>query len=125
MRGAQVGKACGAMTTDPMRAEHDAVLSALSTRESTRHFAHAGVSTLLAFTLEGTSLKLWHDFSTIHPEYATGASALGGVVLLYAAVRFLLGLRSHRTERAKLDRLKELRKALGVDAPASFSPQGS
>lgn len=112
-------------TSDSLRAEHDAVLTSLSTRESTRHFAHAGVSTLLAFTIEGTGFKLWHDFSSTNPEWAAAAWSLGGVAFLYALIRLGLGAKTNRDERALLGRLKELRKALGVDAPASFSAQGS
>lgn len=112
-------------TTDPRRAEHDAVLSALSTRESTRHFAHAGVSVLLALITGGTAAKLWHDFQAAHPEWAFGAFGVAGVALLYALVRGAIAWRAHRAERAQLARLQELRKALGVDAPLSLDARAS
>jgi hypothetical protein len=85
MRGAQVGKAISAMPTNALRAEHDAVLSSLSTRESTMHFAHAGVSILIAVAICGTAGKLWWDFSTTNPEWAGGFAAVGALVLAYAS----------------------------------------
>jgi uncharacterized membrane protein YbhN (UPF0104 family) len=111
------------MATDPVRAEHDAVLSSLSTRESTRHFAHAAVSILLAIALMGTAGKLWWDFSTTNPEWAQGFVAVGAAALLYAAVRLFFGFRANVLERVKLVRLRELRLQLGVDAPASLTQQ--
>ena len=107
------------MQTDPLRAEHDAVLSSLSTRESTRHFAHGAVASLLFIALAGTAGKLWWDFSTTHPEYAWGFVGLSALSVLYAAVRFAMGARVNGRERKLLLRLRELRKSLGVDAPAS------
>jgi hypothetical protein len=112
------------MATDPVRAEHDAVLSSLSTRESTRHFAHAAVSILLAIALMGTAGKLWWDFSTTNPEWAGGFFSVGAIALCYAGVRLILGFRANVNERVKLVRLRELRLQLGVDAPASLTSQG-
>ncbi len=106
------------MPTDALRAEHDAVLSSLSTRESTLHFAHGAVSSLLFVALAGTAGKLWWDFSTTHPEYAAAFAGLSALALGYALVRFAMGARLNGQERQLLRRLRELRKALGVDAPA-------
>jgi hypothetical protein len=112
------------MSTD-LRTEHDAVLSSLSTRESTRHFAHAAVSILVAVALAGTAAKLWWDFWGTNPEYASSCVGLTMVCLSYAAVRLAMGARANGKERMQLDRLRELRKALGVDAPASLTQQVS
>lgn len=125
MRGAGVGMAFSGMPTDPLRAEHDAVLSFLSTRESTLHFGHAAVSTLVAIALEGTAGKLWWDFSTTNPEWAVGFLAAGALALSYAGIRLGLGARANGRERIQLVRLRELRKVLGVDAPASLTHQPS
>ena len=107
------------MHTDPLRAEHDAVLSSLSTRESTRHFAHGAVSSLLFIALIGTAATLWHDFSTTNPEYAITFLGLAALAIGYAGVRFIVGARVNTLERVQLVRLRELRKSLGVDAPAT------
>ena len=120
MRDAGIAKATLAMQTD-LRAEHDAVLSALSTRESTRHFAHGAVSSLLVVVLSGTSGKLWWEFSTTNPEYAALFAGFALIALSYAAARFVMGARANGRERVQLVRLRELRKELGVDAPASLT----
>ena len=112
------------MSSD-LRTEHDAVLSSLSTRESTRHFAHAAVSVLLSLALAGTAAKLWWDYWTTNPERASAAIGLTALCLAYAAVRLVMGARANGKERLQLDRLRELRKALGVDAPASLTQQAS
>jgi len=113
------------VSTDPLRAEHDAVLSALSTRESIRHFAHGAVSSLLTLVLTGTAGKLWWDYSISNPEWAGAFLACALISLGYAFVRFILGARAHGRERVQLVRLVELRKVLGVDAPASLTQQAS
>lgn len=109
------------MAIDPVRAEHDAVLSSLSTRVSTKHFAHGAVSVLVSVTLAGTAGKLWWDFSTTAPHWALLFAGLTGLALTYAAIRFVLGARANTRERVQLVRLRELRKTLGVDAPASLT----
>ena len=113
------------MSTDPVRAEHDAVLSSLSTRESTKHFAHAAVSVLVSVACAGTAAKLWWDHWATNPEWAASALGLTASCLLYAAVRLGLGARANGLERVQLVRLRALRKELGVDAPASLNQQVS
>lgn len=112
------------MSTD-LRNEHDAVLSSLSTRESTRHFAHAAVSVLVAVALAGTAGKLWWDYWGTNPEWAASCMGLTVLCLVYAAARLVLGARANGKERVQLGRLRELRKELGVDAPASLTQQAS
>jgi uncharacterized membrane protein YcjF (UPF0283 family) len=111
------------MSTDPVRAEHDAVLASLSTRESTKHFAHAAVSVLISVAFAGTATKLWVDHWGTNPQWAASALGATALCLLYAAVRLLLGARANGHERVRLVRLRELRKALGVDEPASLTAQ--
>ncbi len=109
------------MSNDALRAEHDAVLSNLSTRDSTHQFAHAAVSLFIAISFVGTSGKLWWDYSTQNPEWAAIAGGAGVTLLSYSLVRFVLGFRAYGRERAQVSRLLDLRKALGVDAPAEFA----
>jgi hypothetical protein len=108
------------MSNDALRAEHDAVLSNLSTRDSTHQFAHAAVSLFLSVALFGTSARLWIDYGTDNPEWTAIAAALGVVALGYSVTRFAFGGRAYSRERTQVTRLLELRKTLGVDAPAAF-----
>ncbi|MFZ5443231.1 MAG: hypothetical protein ACOZQL_24695 [Myxococcota bacterium] len=109
------------MANEALRAEHDAVLASLSTRDSTHHFAHGAVSLFVSFVLGGTSVRLWLDYGSDNPEWGAIAGALGVLAFLYALVRLVLGARSYGREKKQLGRLLELRKTLGVDAPASLS----
>lgn len=109
------------MSTQALRAEHDAVLSSLSTRVSTQHFAHGAVSLFASIVLGGTSARLWLDYGAEHPEWAWVAGGLGCVAIVYSLVRLALGARTYGQERTQLNRLLELRKTLGVDAPASLT----
>ncbi len=104
------------MANEVLRAEHDAVLSSLSTRDSTRQFAHAAVSFFGSVVLLGTAAKLWWDFANENPEWWMTAAGLGSVVLTYSLVRVAMGFRLHTRERTQLGRLLELRRSLGLDA---------
>ena len=121
MLWAGVGKAIPRMSTDPVRAEHDAVLTSLSTRVSTMHFAHAAVSILISVALAGTAGKFWWDHWATNPEWASWFFGLTALALAYAGLRLALGARANGKERLLLTRLRALRKELGVDAPASVT----
>ncbi len=108
------------MATEALRAEHDAVLSTLSTRTSTKHFAHGAVSLFASVVLVGTSGKLWWDFSIDNPEWSALAGVLGCAVLSYSLARFMLGARAYNREALQVVRLLGLRKELGFDAPAAL-----
>lgn len=107
------------MANEVLRAEHDAVLSSLSTRDSTRQFAHAAVSFFGSVILFGTAGKLWWDYANVNPEWWMAAAGLGTAVISYSLVRAALGFRLHSKERSQLGRLLELRRSLGLDAVAS------
>ncbi len=104
------------MANDVLRAEHDAVLSTLSSRDSTRQFAHGAISFVLSVILFGTAAKLWWDFALENPEWWMVAAALGSAVLSYSLFRLTMGTRLYGRERVQLGRLLELRRSLGIDA---------
>lgn len=104
------------MANDVLRAEHDEVLKSLSTRESTRQFAHGAVSGLFAMLSGFTALGLWLSTGTEH-EYWPPAAGLFCVAVLYSLFRFGNGYRLNRIERAHLRRLLELRRSLGFELP--------
>lgn len=103
------------MSNDVLRAEHDAVLSSLSSRDSTRQFAHAAVSFFGSVILFGTAGKLWWDYSQENPEWWMTAAGLGSAVIAYSITRAAIGFRLYAKERLQLTRLLELRRSLGLD----------
>lgn len=106
------------MSNEALRAEHDAVLASLSTRESTRHFARAAVGCFVGLMLGGTAAKLWEEGGASTSMLVT--AGLSGAALLSVVVRGALGRSAHRRERVQLARLRELRATLALDAPASM-----
>jgi cytochrome bd-type quinol oxidase subunit 1 len=109
-------------STADLRAEHDAVLSALSVRRSMLHLAHGAVSALVSGTFLAASAKLWWDFSEYDPEYYQTALAVCAVTACYSVVRFLIGRGHFKRERVELVRLRTLRRELGVDDPRVMLP---
>ncbi len=110
-------------STAELRAEHDAVLSALSERRSMLHLAHGAVSALISATFLAASAKLWWDFSEYDPQYYQGALAISAATACYAVVRFIIGRGHFKRERVELGRLRTLRRELGVDDPQVMLPR--
>ena len=103
------------MANDVLRAEHDEVLKTLSTRESTRQFAHGAVSGIFAMLTGFSALGLWLSSSVEH-QYWPPVAGVFCVAVLYSLFRLGNGFRLNRVERAHLRRLLELRRSLGFDA---------
>ena len=104
------------MSNDVLRAEHDEVLKTLSSRESTRQFAHASVSALIALMCGCTAFGLWNTGGAEREHWPLVAGACC-VAVLYSVFRLLNGFRLNRIERTHLTRLIELRKSLGFELP--------
>ncbi|HYO59160.1 hypothetical protein [Archangium sp.] len=95
---------------------------ALSTRQSTLLFAHAGVSFVLAFILGGATGKLFWDSAR-----APYVAWLGLAVTLGLAVYGLMRYRQGRTvladELVRYETMLELRRRLGLDNPTALLPR--
>jgi hypothetical protein len=106
-----------------LRAEHDHLLVRLSTRKSTEHFAHAAVSTFFGLTLAAAAGKLFWDRQLEFAWWVFAIASVAAVLLGHALVRYLLGRATLATERREFERLLALRRALGIDDPASLLPR--
>lgn len=94
----------------------------LSSRESTRHFAHAGIALIAAMIFAGASAKLfWDSLRTPILGFATATLALG--LAIYSVVHYLRGRRDLRDELQRFASLQALRRTLNVDDPASLLPR--
>lgn len=104
-----------------LRAEHDAMLTRLSARKSTFHFAHAAVSIFVACVFGGAAWKLSIDLEySWAPSLVLPAAVISGVALAYGVLRLILGRVVLQTEVVEFERLKGLRKQLKLDEPATF-----
>lgn len=109
-------------TANP-RQQYDALATALSTRRSTLHFAHAGVAMVLVIILSGTAGRIFYKSTPEHLPWGwlTGALAVG--IFTYALVRLVVGRRLLKNELADFARLQALRRELGLDDPARLMPR--
>lgn len=117
-----MARAVTTMEATNLRTQHDDLLARLASRQSTLHFAHAAVSGFISLILLGAAGKLWWDFSEVDPEWAIASGALGLAVMIYSLTRYVLGKRTLARELADLEKLKTLRRELGVDDPAAMLP---
>ncbi|MBL8937375.1 MAG: hypothetical protein JNM69_22635 [Archangium sp.] len=104
-----------------LRAEHDAMLTRLSARKSTFHFAHAAVSIFVACVFGGAAWKLSLDLEYAWaPSLVLPATIVASLALAYGLFRLIVGRGVLQTEVAEFERLKGLRKQLKLDEPATF-----
>jgi len=94
----------------------------LSTRESTRHFAHAAVSVMIASIFAGAAAKLFWD-SVRTPVLGFGAAALALGLVIYSTIHYRKARRLQRHELARFETLQQLRRSLHLDDPASLLPR--
>jgi hypothetical protein len=105
-----------------LREELARLQAELASRDSTVHFAHAGVSTMASFILGGATGKMVLDAGKVWIlPGITGAISAGLVV--YALVRLLKGRVRHREESARFERMMALRRELELDNPDALLPQ--
>ena len=109
------------MSNESLRAEHDQVLEALSTRVSTLHYAHAAVSLFVAIICLSTAAMFWWDYWIAMPQAAISSGVAGALALLYSLSRLTFGLQASGREKSQLVRLLDLRRTLQLDAPLSVS----
>jgi hypothetical protein len=106
-----------------LRAEHDAVLERVSSRQSIGHFAHGVVAVAIGALFLAAAAKLWWDFSEYRPEYYVIALIISGLALAYGVVRLTVGRVVFRREKIQVARLFELREALSLDVPGAMLPR--
>lgn len=105
-----------------LRAQLERLQESLSTRQSTFHFAHAGVSFMVSLILGGAAAKLfWDSLRTPMLAFLVTAVAVGLVV--YAFVHFRKGRRALAEELKQYDSLLELRRRLHLDDPSALLPR--
>ncbi|AGC45810.1 hypothetical protein MYSTI_04518 [Myxococcus stipitatus DSM 14675] len=108
--------------TQDLRNQLDRLQESLSVRQSTTHFAHTGVATMVALMFGGAAGKLFYD-SLRTPLLAWGVALLSVVLLGYALRRYLLGRRVLAEELKGYQAMLALRSQLRLDEPAALLPR--
>lgn len=105
------------------RQRYDALAANLSSRKSTTHFAHAGVSLVLTIIFAGTAGRIFWKAEADMLPFGWVAAIAAAVVFLYAAVRLFIGRSRLQAELTDFAQLQSLREQLGLDDPARLMPR--
>jgi hypothetical protein len=104
------------------RQELERLQKELEARESTLHFAHAGVSLLFAFILAAAAVKLfWDSIRVPILGFVAAFCSLG--LLCYSLYRYLRGQRALKWELQRYEHLRSLRRSLNIDDPSALLPR--
>ncbi|XXF81043.1 hypothetical protein P2318_15145 [Myxococcaceae bacterium GXIMD 01537] len=109
-------------TQQELQAQLERLQESLSTRQSTLHFAHAGVSTIVSLLLGGAAAKLFWD-SLRTPKLAFLVTVVSLGLLGYAIVHLRRGRGRLAEELKQYDALLELRRRLRLDDPSALLPR--
>ena len=104
------------------RQELERLQKELEARESTMHFAHAGVSLLFAVILAGASAKLFWDSIRL-PILGIAAAVCSATLMCYSVIRYLRGQRALKWELQRYQLLRALRRSLNIDDPSALLPR--
>jgi hypothetical protein len=111
-----------APTPEELRSELDRLQESLSTRQSILHFAHTGVSFIVAMLVAGAAAKLFWD-SVRAPVLAYVATAISLGLVFYGLSHYRRGRRALADELKRYGALLELRRQLKLDNPSALLPQ--
>jgi hypothetical protein len=107
---------------EELRSQLERLQERLATRQSILHFAHAGVSILVALIFAGAAAKLFWDSVRV-PLAAFGASGLSLGLMFYGVLNFTKGRRLLAEELKQYNDLLELRRRLRLDNPSALLPR--
>jgi hypothetical protein len=111
-----------AQTPEELRSQLDRLQESLATRQSVLHFAHTGVSFIVAMLLAGAAAKLFWD-SVRTPVLAFGATGVSLGLVLYGLSHYGKGRRALAGELKRYGDLLELRRQLKLDNPSALLPR--
>ena len=108
--------------TQNLHEQLERLQEALSTRQSILHFAHAGVSSIVALILGGATAKLFWD-STRAPYVGWLGLALTLGLVIYGVSRYRKGRTVLADELVRYESMMELRRQLRLDEPSALLPR--
>jgi hypothetical protein len=108
--------------TQNLHEQLERLQEALSTRQSTLHFAHAGVSFIVSLILGGATAKLfWDSAKAPHVAWLGLAATVG--LLVYGLLRYRQGRTVLADELVRYETMMELRRRLRLDDPTALLPR--
>ncbi len=107
---------------EELRSQLERLQESLATRQSILHFAHTGVSFIVAMLVAGAAAKLFWDSARV-PVVAFGATAVSLGLVVYALSRYSKGRRAMAQELKGFEELLELRRQLKLDNPSQLLPR--
>lgn len=106
-----------------LKTELSSLQSRLEARRSTLHFAHAAVSCVVALILAGGVARIAWVWDEDHLVAAIPMTVVSVTLLLYCAVRWVLGRKALKGELVDFAQLTRLRTELRLDDPAALLPR--
>jgi hypothetical protein len=107
---------------EELRSQLDRLQESLATRQSILHFAHTGISFIVAMLLAGAAAKLFWD-SVRWPVLAFAATGVSLGLVLYGLAHYSKGRRALAGELKRYGDLLELRRRLKLDNPSALLPR--
>jgi len=107
---------------EELRSQLERLQESLATRQSILHFAHTGVSFIIAMLVAGAAAKLFWDSARM-PVVAFAGAAVSLGLVVYSLSRYSKGRRAMAEELKGFEELLELRRQLKLDNPSQLLPR--
>ena len=111
-----------AQNPEELRSQLERLQESLATRQSILHFAHTGVSFIVAMLLAGAAAKLFWDSARV-PVVAFAATMVSLGLVAYGLSHYGKGRRAMAQELERFAALLELRRQLKLDNPSQLLPR--
>jgi len=111
-----------AHNSEELRSQLERLQDSLATRQSILHFAHTGVSFIVAMLVAGAAAKLFWDSVRV-PLLAFAATAVSLGLVCYALSHYSKGRRALAEELKHYEELLEVRRRLKLDNPSQLLPR--
>jgi hypothetical protein len=107
---------------EELRSQLERLQESLAARQSVLHFAHTGVSLIVAMLLAGAAAKLFWDSVRV-PWVAFLAAGVSLGLAFYALSHYTRGRKALAEELKRYADLLELRRQLKLDNPSQLLPR--
>jgi hypothetical protein len=110
------------LTPDVARARLPQLQAALAVRQSTTHFARAGVALVASAVFTGAAAKLFWD-SIRFPVLGALSALVALGLIIFAWIQYRRGTVHHRRELELFASLQAVHRALRLDDPGALLPR--